>query len=125
MTPAIAGIAIIAIVLSGTADTPTASSSVGARVEIESFTAPREVARCIAVNIHRKMPELRVRTVAGESPEEGGHIVVTAPEPSFATFGVIRIDPSEEGSRLTAWLPDRSLAAAAPEVLARRLVAGC
>lgn len=125
MTPAIAGIAIVAIVLAGTADSPTASSQAGARVEIASFTAPREAARCIAVNIHRKMPELRVRTVAGESPDEGGHIVVTATEPSLATFGVIRIDASEEGSRLTAWLPGRSLAAAAPEVLARRLVAGC
>lgn len=125
MTPAIAGIAIVAIILSGTADTPTASSRSGARVEIASFTAPREVARCIAVNINRKMPELRVRTVAGDSPDDGGHIVVTAPEPSYATFGVIRIDPSDEGSRLTTWLPDRSLAAAAPEVLARRLVAGC
>lgn len=124
MSSAIAGIAIAALVYFGTTQAPTESASAGKRVETDSYAEPTKVARCIAYNINRKMPELRVRNVAGDSPEEGGYLVLTLPEPSPTTFGVIRVDRSEEGSHLTTWLPEASLTAA-PEAIARRLVAGC
>ncbi len=124
MTSAIAGIVIAALLLFGSAQTPTDSTGAGKRVESESDTEPTRAARCIAYNINRKMPELRVRNVAGESPDESGYLIVTIPEPLPTTFGVIRIDRSEAGSHLTTWLPDRVLTAA-PEEIARKLVAGC
>lgn len=96
----------------------------GTRVESDSFTEPAAIARCIAYNVNRKMPELRVRNVSGDAQNASGYLVLSRPEPSPTTFGVIRIEPTGEGSRLTTWLPDRSLTMA-PEHLARRLVAGC
>ncbi len=125
MTPAIAaGIAIVAIALSGTSQTPTEAPGPGKRVESDSDTAPGKVTRCIVYNINRKMPELQVRTRPGESPEESGYLILTAAEPSPATFGVIRVEPREAGSHLTTWLPQKSLTAA-PEAIAHRLIAGC
>jgi hypothetical protein len=124
MTSAIAGIAIAALLLFGTTQTPTESAGAGKRVESDSYTGPTEIARCIAYNINKKMPELRVRNVAGNSPNESGYLILTVPEPLPTTFGVIRVDRSEAGSHLTTWLPDRSLTAA-PEEIARKLVAGC
>jgi hypothetical protein len=124
MTPAIAGIAIAALVLAGMTHAPTEPASAGTRFESDSYTAPNAIARCIAYNITRKMPELRVRSNPGDSTNESGYLIVTAPEPSPTTFGVIRIDRTEAGSHLTTWLPDSSLSAA-PEVIARKLIAGC
>lgn len=124
MTPAIAGIAIAAILLSGTTQTPTEATGAGSRVESDSYTGPREITRCIAYNINKKMPELSVRNRAGDSPDESGYLILTAAEPSPTTFGVIRVDRSETGSHLTTWLPGRNLAAA-PEDIARKLIAGC
>jgi hypothetical protein len=93
-------------------------------VESDSYTAPSVIARCIAYNINKKMPELRVRSNPGDSPNESGYLILTAVEPSPTTFGVIRIDRSEAGSHLTTWLPNSSLSAA-PEDIARKLIAGC
>lgn len=124
MTPAIAGIAIAALLLSGTTQTPTESTGAGMRVESDSYTGPREIARCIAYNINKKMPELHVRNRAGDSPDESSYLILTATEPSPTTFGVIRVNRRETGSHLTTWLPDRSLSAA-PEDIARKLIAGC
>ena len=124
MTPLIAGIAIAALVLAGTSETPTESPDPGRRVESDSYTGPKEIARCIAYNINRKMPELRVRKHAGESPDESGYLILTAVEPLPTTFGVIRVDRRDTGSHLTTWLPNISLAAA-PEDIARKLITGC
>lgn len=124
MTPAAAGLAIAAIFFAASQEAPAPAPTAGARVESDSFTAPREVARCIAYNIGRKLPELRVRSRLGETPEESGYLILTTDDGSPRTFGVIRIDGSEAGSHLTTWLPDRSLTAA-PEDMARRLIAGC
>ncbi|MDD5248687.1 MAG: hypothetical protein PHY45_06865 [Rhodocyclaceae bacterium] len=124
MTPAIAGIAIAALLLSGTTETPTAATAAGQRVESDSYTAPREVARCIAYNISRKMPALRVRSRAGDAPGDSDYLILTDAERSPATFGVIRVERRDTGSHLTTWLPGPSLSAA-PEDLARKLVAGC
>lgn len=124
MTPTIAGIAIAALLLSGTTQTPTEPASAGSRVESDSYTAPRQVARCIAYNIRKKLPELRVRDQAADSPDESGYLILTAAEPSPTTFGVIRVDRRETGSHLTTWLAGRNLTAA-PEDVARKLVAGC
>ena len=124
MTPIVAGIAVVAMVLAGTAQPPTPAEGAGKRVETESYTGPKEVARCIAYNISKKMPELRVRSSAAETPDDRGYLVLTTSQETPATFGVIRIDRSAEGTHLTTWLPERSLSAA-PEVIARKLVAGC
>lgn len=123
-TPAIAGIAIAVLLLSGTTETPTESPGPGNRVESDSYTDPREIARCIAYNINRKMPELRVRNNGGDSADESRYLILTATGSVPTTFGVIRVDRSETGSHLTTWLPDRSLTSA-PEAIARKLVAGC
>lgn len=124
MTPALAGLAIAALVLSSTTHTPTESADAGKRVESDSYTAPKQLARCIAYNINKKMPELLVRSRPGDSPDESDYLILTATESMPKTFGVIRIDRHESGSRLTTWLPNRSLSAA-PEEIARKLVAGC
>ena len=139
MTPIIPVIAVVAILLSGTttkssetkpADAkaaeakPAEPAASGARVESESYTGPREVARCIAYNISKKMPELRVRQQSGESSDEHGYLILTTAEGSPTTFGVIRVDRNAAGTHLTTWLPDRSLTAA-PEDIAHRLIAGC
>lgn len=143
MTSAIVGIIVAAIVLSATtqssqpvlpdqARAPTQSQiqsettvfTAGLRVESDSYAVPSEAARCIAYNIARKMPELRVRRNAGEGAEESHYLIVTALDPVPATFGVIRVERSEAGSRLTTWLPGTTLSAV-PEDIARRLVAGC
>ncbi|MCK9381392.1 MAG: hypothetical protein M0P95_10060 [Sulfuritalea sp.] len=124
MTPVIAGITIAALLLSGTSQTPAESPDAGRRVESDSYTDPREITRCIAYNIDKKMPELRVRNHAGDSPDESGYLILTDGEPLPTTFGVIRVDRRETGSHLTTWLPHISLSAA-PEDIARKLIAGC
>lgn len=122
MTPAITGAVIVGLVWLGTTQTP--SEPPGQRVESESYTAPQALTRCITYNINKKMPELLVRSFPADSPDEGGYLVLTAPEPTPTTFGVIRVERREDGSRLTTWLPDRSVSTT-PEDLARRLIAGC
>jgi hypothetical protein len=124
MTPAVAGIVVVALALAGMTQAPTESTVAGKRVESDSYTEPKALARCIAYNITKKMPELQVRSNPGDSPNDAGYLILTAAEPSPTTFGVIRIDRSEGGSHLTTWLPDRSLSAA-PEDIARKLIAGC
>jgi hypothetical protein len=96
----------------------------GARVESESYTGPKEITRCIAYNITKKMPDLRIRQYSGESPDERDYLILTTTEATPTTFGVIRLDRSEAGTHVTTWLPDRSLSAA-PGDIAHRLVAGC
>lgn len=124
MTPAIAGLAIAALLLSGTTPTPSAAPGVGARVESDSDTAPREVSRCIAYNIGRKMPELRVRNHPAGAPDEDGYLILSTAAPSPRTFGVIRVERSAAGSHLTTWLPAGSLSAV-PADIAHKLIAGC
>lgn len=118
-----AGLALLAIVLSSTALAPEPDA--GRRVESESDTAPGEAARCIAYNIRKKMPELQVRSRSDDLADGSIYLVLSQVEPAPATFGVIRVDHSATGSHLTTWLPARSIAAAAPQELARRMVAGC
>jgi hypothetical protein len=118
------GLAFLAIVLSGYALSPSESTDSGKRVESDSYTGPTQIARCITYNINRKMPDLRVRSRAGDTSDESIFLILTRMESSPTTFGVIRVDQSESGSHLTTWLADNSLSAAAGEV-ARKLVAGC
>lgn len=124
MTPAVAGMGIAALLLYSATEAPTEAPGTGKRVESDSYTSPKEITRCIAYNINKKMPELRVRSNAGEAPEESSYLILTTTESAPATFGVIKIDHSGNGSHLTTWLPNRSLSGA-PEDLARKLVAGC
>jgi hypothetical protein len=137
MTTALAGIALVALAIFGATQAPppadgakSADSSgadgppVGRRVEIDSFTEPDKVARCIEANVSRKLPQLQVRRIGGETQDQTGYLVLTESAPAPITFGVVRVDRSDEGSHLITWLPDRSLTAA-PEVIARRIVAGC
>lgn len=136
MTPAIAaGLAFIAVALAGNSHNPPApandgaqqpaeAASPGKRIESDSYTPPAALMRCLAYNINRKMPELHVRNRPAESPDEDGYLILTRDEASPATFGVIRIARSEDGSHLTTWLSPAGLPAA-PEAVARRLVAGC
>ena len=118
------GLAVVAIALAGYVFSPPESTDPGKRVESDSYTSPTRIARCIAYNINKKMPNLSVRNRANDSADESIYLILTSMEPSPTTFGVIRVDPSESGSHLTTWLPDRSLAAAPTEV-ARKLIAGC
>lgn len=118
------GLALLAIALAGYALAPQEPADAGKRAESDSYTGPKEVARCIAYNINKKMPNLRVRNRTGEAPDESIFLVLTDLEPSPATFGVIRVDPSESGSHLTTWLRNTSLSAA-PEGIAQKLIAGC
>jgi hypothetical protein len=121
-------IALIALVLAGfamaPAESPAPATAVdpGKRVESDSFTAPPELARCIAYNINRKMPHLSVRQRSDATTDDRILLVLSAP--GAETFGVIRLEPDEGGSKLTTWLAGRDLAAA-PEAVAKRLVAGC
>jgi hypothetical protein len=121
-------IALIALVLAGFAMAPAESpapatvADPGKRVESDSFTAPPELARCIAYNINRKMPHLSVRQRGDATTDDRILLVLSAP--GAETFGVIRLEPDEGGSKLTTWLAGRDLAAA-PEAVAKRLVAGC
>ncbi len=121
-------IALIALVLAGFAmapaepPAPAATADPGKRVESDSFTAPPELARCIAYNINRKMPHLSVRQRSDATTDDRILLVLSAP--GQETFGVIRVEPDEGGSKLTTWLAGRDLAAA-PEAVAKRLVAGC
>ncbi len=121
-------IALIALVLAGfamgPAESPAPAPAVdpGKRVESDSFTAPPELARCIAYNIHRKMPHLSVRQRSDATTDERILLVLSAP--GAETFGVIRLEPDPSGSKLTTWLAGRDLAAT-PEAVAKRLVAGC
>ena len=121
-------IALLALVIAGFALTPgeapvpAPAADPGKRVESESFTAPPELARCIAHNINRKMPHLSVRQRSDATTEDRILLVLSAPDRE--TFGVIRLEPEESGSKLTTWLAGRNLAAA-PEAVAKRLVAGC
>jgi hypothetical protein len=118
------GLAFLAIVLSGYALSPSESTDSGKRVEADSYTGPTQIARCITYNINKKMPDLRVRSRAGDTSDESIFLILTRMESSPATFGVIRVDQSESGSHLTTWLPGSSLSEAPGEV-ARKLVAGC
>ena len=121
-------IALIALVLAGFAMAPAESPAPapavdpGKRVESDSFTAPPELARCIAYNIHRKMPHLSVRQRSDATTDERILLVLSAP--GAETFGVIRLEPDPSGSKLTTWLAGRDLAAT-PEAVAKWLVAGC
>lgn len=101
---------------------PSASLDPGRRVESESFTAPPQLARCIAQNIQRKMPQLSVRQRNDAMVDE--RILLVLSTSGHETFGVIRLEAEESGSRLTTWLAARDLPAA-PEAIAKRLVAGC
>jgi len=101
---------------------PLATADPGQRVKSESFTAPPQLARCIAHNINRKMPHLSVRQRADATTDD--RILLVLSTPGAETFGVIRVEPDPSGSRLTTWLAGRSLAAS-PEAVAQRLVAGC
>ena len=118
------GLAFLAIALSGYALSPSESTDPGKRVESDSYTEPAQAARCIAYNINRKMPDLHVRSRAGDAPDNSIFVILTRADPSPVTFGVIRVDQSESGSRLTTWLADASLSEA-PHEIARKLVAGC
>ena len=127
MTPAIAaGIVFMAAAIGSTTQAPPAPEApdAGKRIESDSYTVPEKITRCIAYNINKKMPELSMRTRQAESADEGAFIILSRTEPSPATFGVIRIARSEEGSHLTTWLPRSSLSGA-PEAIAQRLIAGC
>ena len=125
---ATAGFGLLALIVAGIALAPAESpapppaADPGKRVESESFTAPPELARCIAHNISRKMPHLSVRQRSDATTEDRILLVLSAPDRE--TFGVIRLEPEESGSKLTTWLAGRNLAAA-PEAVAKRLVAGC
>lgn len=125
---ATAGFGLLALIVAGIAlapaepPAPAPAADPGKRVESESFTAPPELARCIAHNISRKMPHLSVRQRADATTED--RILLVLSEPDRETFGVIRLEPEETGSKLTTWLAGRNLAAA-PEAVAKRLVAGC
>lgn len=119
-----AGFAFVAILLSGQALSPPESADAGKRVESDSYTAPREIVRCIAYNIGRKRPDLHVRSSAGDTPEESAYLILTDTKSSPTPFGVIRVAYSEVGSHLTTWLSDKSLSAA-PSEIAQRLIAGC
>lgn len=101
---------------------PGASLDPGRRVESDSFTAPPELARCIAHNISRKMPHLSVRQRSDATADDRILLVLSAP--GAETFGVIRVAADESGSKLTTWLAASELPAA-PEAVAKRLVAGC
>lgn len=124
MTITTVGLALVALVLSGNALVPTAAPDAGKRVESDSDTGPIALARCITYNINRKMPDLQVRNRAGDAAANSIYLVLTRSEQTPTTFGVIRVEQSATGSHLTTWLPERSLSAA-PDTLARRLVAGC
>ena len=91
-------------------------------MESESFTAPPELARCIAHNIQRKMPHLSVRQRSDAVVDE--RILLVLSTSGHETFGVIRVEADQGGSKLTTWLAGPNLAAA-PEAIAKRLVAGC
>jgi len=118
------GLAFLALALAGYALSPADSTSPGKRVESESYTEPAKLARCITYNINRKMANLSVRTRPADTPEESIFLILTNLEPSPTMFGVIRVDQSEAGSRLTTWLPESTVAAAPPEI-AQKLIAGC
>lgn len=124
---ATAEIALLALVLGfalAPADSPSpaVTADAGKRVESDSFTAPPELARCIAHNINRKMPNLSVRQRSDATTDD--RILLVLSGPGLETFGVIRVEPDESGSRLTTWLAGRDLPAP-PEAVAKRLVAGC
>lgn len=112
----------VAVAAPAASSGPSASVDLGRRVESESFTAPPELARCIAHNIQRKMPQLSVRQRSDAMADE--RILLVLSMPGHETFGVIRLEAEESGSRLTTWLAARDLPAA-PEAVAKRLVAGC
>lgn len=94
----------------------------GKWLESASYTAPPELARCIAYNIHRKMPHLSVRQRSDATVDN--RILLVLSEAGQGTFGVIRVAAEESGSKLTTWLAARELSVA-PEAMAKRLVAGC
>jgi hypothetical protein len=64
-------------------------------VESDSFTAPPELARCIAHNISRKMPHLSVRQRSDATADDRILLVLSAP--GTETFGVIRVAADEGG----------------------------
>lgn len=118
------GLVFLAIALGSYALSPSETADPGKRVESDSYTSPHKIARCISYNINKKMPHLRVRNRTGDLPGESTFLILTDNESSPATFGVIRVNPSDTGSHLTTWLAGSRLAAA-PEDIAHRLIAGC
>lgn len=118
------GLAVLVVAIAAYAISPSEAPDPGKRVESDSYTAPAQLARCIAYNINRKMPDLNVRSRANDTDESGILLILTRPDASPTTFGVIRVDPSDTGSHLTTWLSGKHLSAAPGEV-AQRLVAGC
>lgn len=118
------GLAVLVVALAAYAVSPSETPDPGKRVESDSYTAPAKIARCIAHNISRKMPDLSVRSRQNDANDSSVLLILTHPNTAPATFGVIRVDPSDTGSHLTTWLSGRNLSAAPSEV-AQRLVAGC
>ena len=115
-------IALLALIIAGFAMAPAGTPEPGKRVDAESFTAPPELARCITHNIGKKMPHLSVRQRTDATAEDRILLVISEPGPT--TFGVIRVDPDESGSKLTTWFAARDLPAPA-DAVAKRLVGGC
>jgi hypothetical protein len=117
-------LAILALIFAGftlsTADPPDP----GKRVESESYTAPPEIARCITYNISKKLPHLKVRHRSDDTSDDRILLVLTQTDMSPSTYGVIRVEPVETGSRLTTWLSAKNLASA-PGEIAQKLIAGC
>ena len=121
MTLAIAGLALVALVAATSSAPPADTADAGKRVESFSETAPNQIARCIAYNINKKLPDLLVRS---RPADQSIYIILSRAEPSPEMVGVIRVEQSEAGSHLTTWLPNRSLSAA-PTEIAQKLIAGC
>lgn len=124
MSIAPAGLAILVFAL-GYALSPPESPDIGKRVESASYTAPEKLARCIVYNVNKKKPNLVVRNRASDNSAGGIYLVLMSIGEAPSTFGVIRIVPSGDGSRLTTWLATGSLADASPEEVAQTLIAGC
>ena len=124
MAIAPAGVALVAFAL-GYALSPSESIDVGKRVESDSYTVPTTIARCITYNINKKKPELVVRHRPNDTSDGSIFLILSKMDQIPTTFGVIRIDQSAEGSHLTTWLPNKSLADATPDEVAHKLIAGC
>lgn len=124
MTAGPAGVALVVFAL-GYALSPPESSDPGHRVESNSYSSPTVIARCITYNINRKRPELVVRNRRSDSDDGSIYLVLNISDQNPALFGVIRIEQGTDGSRLTTWLPQKSLADVSPSEIAQKLIAGC
>ena len=112
----------VAIASPAGGEKPIAATRLGQWLESDSFTPPPELARCIAYNISRKMPHLNVRQRSDATADD--RILLVLSEPGQGAFGVIRVTADDSGSKLTTWLAARELPAA-PDAMAKRLIAGC